>query len=66
MTICRTQDLKHIMDLINFYKTDSITRKQIRASLETTKLEVVFPGPIFKNNYPSLINCITYTWISNK
>ena len=39
-TIYGTQGLKHIMSLMNFGKTDSITGKKLRASLESTKLEV--------------------------
>ena len=37
-TIYVTQGPKHIMDLMNFGKTDSINGKQIRASLEIIKL----------------------------
>ena len=53
------------MDLMNFDKTYSITGKQLRASLESTKMELGSLGPLFMNNYPSLSNCITDTWISN-
>ena len=53
------------MALLNFGKTDSITGKQLRASPESTKLEVGCSGPLFTNSYPSLSNCITDTWISN-
>ena len=60
-----TQCLKHIMALMKFGKTDSITGKQLRASLESTKMEVGFSFPLFINNYPSLSYCITDTWISN-
>ena len=59
------QGLKQIMALLNFGKTDSITGKQLRASPESTKLEVGCSGPLFINSYPSLSNCITDTWISN-
>ena len=58
-----TQVLKHIMALMNFGKTDSITEKQLRASLESTNMEVGFSGTLFMNNYTSLSNCITNTWI---
>ena len=34
------QGLKHIMSLMKFGKTDSITGKKLIASLESTKLEV--------------------------
>ena len=64
-TIFGTQGLKHIMAIMNFDKTDSVTGKQLRASLESTKLEVGWSGPLFTNNYPSLSNCITDNWISN-
>ena len=64
-TIYRTQDLKNIMALMNFGETDSITGKQLRASLESTILEVGFSGPIFTNNYTSLSKYITNTFISN-
>ena len=39
-TIYGTQGLKQIMAPMNFGKTDSITGKQLLASLESTKLEV--------------------------
>ena len=64
-TIYRNKGIKHIMVLMNFGKTDSITGKQLRASLESTKMELGSLGPLFMNNYPSLSNCITDTWISN-
>ena len=63
--IYRTQGLKDIMALMNFGETDSITGKQLRASLESTILEVGFSGPIFTNNYTSLSKYITNTFISN-
>ena len=62
-TIYKTQGLKHIMDIINFGKTDSITGKQLRASLEITDLEVGFSGPLFTNNYSSRGNCSIDTWV---
>ena len=49
-----TRGIKHIMALMEFCKTDSITGKQLRASLESKKLEVLCSGPLLKNNYPSL------------
>ena len=64
-TIYGTQGLKQIMALMNFGKTDSITGKQLRDSLESTKLEVGCSGPLFTNNFTSLSNCITDTWITN-
>ena len=39
-TIYGTQGLKHIMDLMQLGKTDSITGNQLRASIEITKMEV--------------------------
>ena len=39
-TIYGTKELKHIIYLMNFGKTDSITGKKLRDSLESTKLEV--------------------------
>ena len=61
-----TQGLKHIMAIMNFGKNDSITEKKLRASLESTRLEVGFSGPLFTNNYTSISNCCTNTWNPNK
>ena len=50
---------------MNFGKTDSITGKKLRPSLESTKLEVRCLEPLFTNNYTSLSNCCTNNFISN-
>ena len=53
------------MSLMNLGKTDSITGKHLRASLEITKLEVGCSGPLFTNKYLSISNYIINTCISN-
>ena len=58
-TIYGTQGLKNIMAVLNFDKNDSISVKELSASLESTKLEVGYSVPLFTNNYPILSNHIT-------
>ena len=64
-TLYGTQGLKHIMALKNFGKTDSITGKDLRASLESTKPEVGFSGPLFTNKYQYPRNCCADRWVLN-
>ena len=53
------------MAVLNFDKNDSISVKELSASLESTKLEVRYSGPLLKKNYTSISNCIADTLISN-
>ena len=45
-----TQGIKQIMALINFGKTNSITGKQFRDSLEITNMELGCSGPLLIKN----------------
>ena len=59
------QGRKHIHVLMNFGKSDCITKQHLMESIEGHKLEIVFSGTLFSNNFLPLTKYTKNSWITS-
>ena len=50
---------------MNHVTSNKITVYQLIYTIEAHNIETTCPGPLFTNNIPALIHCITQPWISH-
>ena len=60
-----TQGSKHILVRMNPGKSECITRKHLRYSIESRKLDIGWSGYLFSNNIFPLLKFTPTSWITN-
>ena len=54
-----TQGCKHILYQMKLGKVNCIAGHHLREYIESHKLDIGLSGPLFSNNFPSIIKCTT-------